>query len=151
MKRDLDVFSARLRGLQAIYNSSHAALVNWGRWSRDRYKIFPRVAAPSLWDQFKRDENDEYGEVTPDIEVSDEAPVKAEAAEMEEYSERDGTLLDERLHGPGGLCCELRYALRAAYVTREVPDEQFPRLAGCSEDAFLERMESSLMFVQRFV
>lgn len=148
------ILVGRIRNLQATYESEHAALVNWGHWSADRRGIFPTQAPPGIWDEFKRDENEAYGEVAEDElpELTDEAKTrKAEHLPTPEYDERKAVELDERIHGHGGLPVDFRHALRAAYVTREIPEHQFPREAGCTDDAFCERLESCLLFVGRFV
>lgn len=149
------VFIGRVRSIQSAHYRAHAALTNWGDWSADRKGIYPRLKPPSVWDQFKRDENEEYGEVKPEDErgpavAIQREPPKAEAAEKKAYNELEAIQLDERIHGYGGLPVEIRHALRAAYVTREVPEEQFPAASGCSEDAFCERLTAALDFVGRF-
>lgn len=152
MKRDIDtreVLIARIRGLQAIYPEGHAALVNWGRWSRDRAGIFPAGATPPrIWDEAVTSKFDDWGD---EQGVHDSQPVKAERAEREEYDERAGTVLDERIHHPSGLPPSLCQILKVAYVSRETPEDQFPRLAGCPEDTFCERLEECLKFVGRFI
>ena len=146
-----EVFTAQVRGLQAIYPEAHEALKNWAAWSRDRSGIFPAgITAPSLWDQFKRDENEDWGEEQPQVQVP-EAPVKAEAAEKQPYDERAGVILDERIHGPGGLPEYQRLVLKVAYVSTALPEDQFPRACGCPPHAFTERLEAALRFVGRFV
>jgi hypothetical protein len=147
--RDLPLLTARIRGLQAIYATEHARLVNWGNWSWDRRGIFPTLAPPSLWNQFKRNENEDYGEEQEKV-PADEAP-KTEPLPPRPYEELPAVILDERLHAAGGPAQFVRHVAKVAYVSREVPEEQFARLSGCSEDAFCERLEALLVFVRRFV
>ena len=161
MKRDIagaEITRARIRALQALYPNAHATLENWGAWSRDRHGIFPPENPPpspvyavidrSEWDR------DGYGEVEEQrvsearMEAEDR---KSERAEREEYDERLGTLLDERINDRALMPLYLREAVKVAYVSREVPEDQFPRLAGCTEDAFCERLEACLRFAGRFV
>jgi hypothetical protein len=103
-----------------------------------------------MWEQFKRDENEDYGDERP-LEERQDAPVKAEAAERPEYDEKLAILLDERIHGYGGLPEFQRLAIRMAYVSSEVPEYQFPVHCGCPLDAYCERLEASLRFVGRFI
>lgn len=157
MKRDIEageIFSARVRGLQAIYPEAHQALVNWGSWSRDRAGIFPPgIIPPGLWNEAVPSKFGDFADASDleRVEVVEQTEAKAEAAEKEPYDEKQGALLDERIHGLGGLAVYQREALRVAYVTREVPEDQFARLSGCTEDAFCERLEACLMFVRRFI
>lgn len=151
MKRldDRDAFVARVRTIQATHPAAHSAATNWGNWAADRRGIFPSQKGPGIWNWFKRDENDSYGEEvdTPVLE----APVKAEGPERPPYDELQGLRLDERIHGHGGLNEESRFVLRAAYVW-VLPDYQLPKAAGCrNEDQFCELLESSLKFIRRFV
>lgn len=145
------ILVGRIRTLQAIHSEAHKALINWGDWSADRRGIFPILAPPEMWDQFKRDEREDYGEEQAPAVTPEASTPKAERAPLRGYDERAGLALDERIHAAGGLPVEMRRAIRTAYVTREVPEEQFPRFAGCSEDAFCERLEACLLFVGRFV
>lgn len=145
------ILIGRIRGLQAAHREAHAALTNWGHWSADRRGIFPVLKPPSVWDQFKRDERDDYGEEQAAAVSAEKQKPKAEGIPRPEYNERQAVDLDERIHHPGGLATEMRYTLRAAYVTKEVPEHQFPRMVGCSDDAFCERLEACLSFVARFV
>lgn len=159
--RDLDwreIAAARIRALQGLHADAHAALLNWGAWSRDRRGIFPALAAPAMWDQFRRDGTEGYAEegegVKPgDTEPVETPPAKAEAAEREPYQELPARILDERMHGPGGLGNEIRRALRIAYVSVDIPEYQFPHLSSCggSVDRYCERLEEALRFVGRFV
>lgn len=156
MKRDFVDFSftEHVRALQAIHSEAHEALLNWGRWSRDLKRVFPpgipesptfREATPSKFGDFADDSD------LLRVEVVAQTETKAERSEEEPYDERSGALLDERIHGYGGLPIFIREVLKAAYVSREVPEEQFHRMAGCSRDAFRERLEAGLIFVRRFV
>lgn len=147
---DCDLETARIRGLQAIYAKSHAALSNWGRWSADRSDIYPKMNPPSIWDQFARSKVTEWGEEGEHAYAILQV-VKSEPAEKRPYDERTACKLDERLHGAGGLPDYIRLCLRTAYVTKEIPEDQFPRLSGCTLDAFCERLEAALRFVSRFV
>lgn len=145
------VLIGRIRAIQDAHGTAHRALINWGRWSADRRGIFPTLAPPAMWDQFKRDEREDYGEEQEPAVSIEKQPAKAEAPPMPEYNEREAVEIDERIHGYGGLSAEVRLAIRTAYATREVPEEQFPRLSGCGDDAFCERLAECLSFVGRFV
>lgn len=146
-----DAFIARVRMIQSLYPEAHAALVGWGRWSADRRGIFPQAyKRPAVWDQFKQSEAGDFGEEGEARKVVVPFAVKAEGPDRLPYDERSALILDERIHHPGGLSVEVRHTIRAAYVTREIPEDQFPRAAGCSEQAFCERLEAALIFARRF-
>lgn len=150
MVEENEILTARIRALQAMFWDAHAALREWGAWSMDRRGIYPVLSPPSVWDQFKRSEVEDYGEETDHAQVVT-TPVKAEGPDHEVYDEKLAVLLDERIHGPGGMPLHQREAIRLAYATREVPEYQFPRFAGCNLDAFCERLEGALVFVGRFI
>lgn len=146
------MFVERVRRLQDEHARAHQALVNWGSWSRDRRGIFPvQITPPKVWDQFKADENEEWGVIDDKTVLVESAePDKAERAEDDPYNELQGHQLDERLHGYGGLGYEVRIALRVAYVRRDIHEIQYPRAAGCGKDGFLERLEAGLKFAERW-
>ncbi len=157
MKRDLqdsEIIRARIRALQAIYYTEHSALCNWAKWSRDRAGIFPPgVTPPTMWAEALvskfgdfADEKDMDGR-----EIVEQTEAKAERADREEYDERAGEDLDQRIHNAHDFPAYQRDILKIAYVSREVPEDQFPRLAGCTEDTFCERLEGCLRFVSRHV
>jgi hypothetical protein len=152
--RDLDTFYAeRIRALQNSYPEAHDILVTWGKWSRDRHKVYPAGVSPKpMWEQAIQSNFDDLGE-DHDIpaERLAQADAKSEAPEREDYDEKTGREIDERIHAPGGLGTSVRLAIKVAYVSRYLPEDQFPRAAGCSEDAFRERLEEALRFVGRFV
>lgn len=155
MKRldDRDAFVARVRTIQGTYPAAHNALRNWGRWSGDQRGIFPKQSSPSIG--YCRSEGEEYGEETaPDAERRarlEEIPRKSEPMDRIPYDEKSAVILDERIHHAGGLGVDVRIALRVAYVSREIPEDQFPRRTGCLEDTFCERLEEALRFTRRFV
>lgn len=147
---DINEAAVRIRALQAMFAVEHAALRNWGAWAADLAGIYPSISRPHLWEQFDRRGADKDGwgvEQEPQVK---ESPVKAEPAEKRAYDEKLAVMLDERMHSPGGLPDYVRLAIRTAYVSHEVPDDQFPRLSGCTLDAFCERLEGALRFVGRF-
>jgi hypothetical protein len=146
-----DEARGRIRNLQSLYAAEHQALVNWGLWSTDRSRIFPSLTGPSIWDQFKRDENDPYGDESSAQKANPEEPAKAEAAERPPHNERQAIDLDQRIHGAGGLSLHIREAIRAAYCNLSATEAQYPQFAGCPLDALCERLEAALIFVRRFV
>lgn len=153
-----DVFPARIRGLQAIYQPAHTALINWGAWSRDRAGIFPAgIVSPTIWDAgaaFGQEEEQVlmqekgWGEAEA---VEGAAGIEKAEREHDPYSELAGSILDERLHSPGGPNQEIRRVLRIVYVLRDTHESLYPRAAGCGHDAFCERLETGLLFCGRFV
>jgi len=139
----------RIRNLQAIYQQEHLALVNWGLWSMDASRIFPKLTGPAIWNQYKYEEGD-YAEEVEDRLIP-AGPAKAEAAEKPPYDEKAAIELDERLHGIGCPSLYIREAIRAAYCNYEATEAQFPQFAGCPLDDFCERLEGALKFVRRFL
>lgn len=146
-----EAFVGRVRNLQETYPEAHASLTNWGNWAADLRGVFPKQTPPGLWNQFKQSEVQEWGEEQAPQRNVVPFPVKAEAAPRRRYDAKTAVILDERMHGPGGLNVETRHCLRVAYVSHEVPEAQFPTLSGCSDQAFCERLEAALKFVHRFV
>lgn len=145
------IFTARIRLLQSLYFQSHQALTDWGHWSADKRGMYPTMKPPSLWNNFKRSEVEEWGEETEAAMSQIKQEARAESLEIPPYNERTALQVDSRIHGYGGLADEYRRALRAAYVSREIPEDQFPKACGCCEDAFCERLEAGLRFVGRFL
>ena len=148
-----EILVLRIRGIQEQHAKAHAALVNWGAWSRDRAGLFPSDGRVGIWDAFSRTEwdRDGYGDQVAEESRLEADDRRAERADKEPYDELQGYVLDQRMHGPGGLPSLVRVALRTAYVSREIPEFQFPKLSGCSsDDSFCERLESALVFVGRF-
>ncbi len=145
------LFIARVRNLQAAHSLAHQALTNWGHWSADKRGMYPTLKPPSLWSQFKQSEADDYGEEIQAAMSVVKQEAKAEALEIPPYNELQALEIDARLHGYGGPSVEYRMAVRAAYVTREIPEDQFPKFCGCGEDAFCERLGEVLKFVGRFL
>jgi hypothetical protein len=145
--QETDLDTARIRALQEIYSEAHRALTHWGNWSSDRRGLIPRLGAPAVWRQMKRDEDDGYG---AEKGTTDGLQAKQERVHRG-YDQRLAVVLDERIHAPGGLPVEIRVALKTAYVSREIPEYQFPRASGCGIDAFCERLEAALRFTRRFI
>ena len=147
-----DLFPELVRAKQAIHQAGHLLLVNWGLWSRDRAGIFPHgVAPPHTWDEACGGLPDGYATEGEGQQTAILEPAKAEAPEDDPYDELRGLILDERIHSPGGPNQSVREALRIAYVRRGIHEIHYPRAAGCTPDAFLERLESGLMFAGRWV
>lgn len=146
-----EAFVGRVRNLQATYPEAHASLVNWGSWAADLRGVFPKLQNPAMWHQFKQSEVEEWGEEKKEPErVVVPFPVKAESAPRRRYESKAAVILDERMHSPGGLSVEVRHCLRVAYVSHEVPEAQFARLSGCTDQSFCERLEEALKFAARF-
>lgn len=145
-----DELVIRIRALQEMHSRAHQALLNWSRWSRDRRGIFPAISKPHIWQEYKQSEADDWGE---DHAVSNERLAqddrKTERPEDEAYDEKAAQTLDERIHSPMAPLY-LKQLLRTAYITRDVPEYQFPRACGCPPHAFTERLENALIFVGRF-
>lgn len=150
-RQELEI--ARFRALQAIYAEAHAALVNWGKWSRDERGIRPVEARTSIYDQIKEDDRagwaDEDDAQKPVYRIT--VRVKADRPEEESYDLKSAELLDIRMHAPGGLSETVRHVLRVAYVWRDIPEHQFPNRCSCGWDGVVERMEEALRFVGRWI
>lgn len=146
-----------IRALQDLYQAEHAALIQWGRWSRDRRGIYPPGVVPNpMWDaaptskwQFDAPEP-EAEEYRPHIPFVAE---KGDRPEDEDYDEKQAVALDERIHGPGGLGEALRSCLEVAYVTRYVQEHRFHRLCSppCQPETFRDRLAECYAFVSRFI
>lgn len=144
----VDIFPARVRGLQAIYPEAHQALCNWAAWSRDRAGIFPaQIVPPPTWNEATSGLPEGYAE--EETRADDGLQAKAERAEQEPYNELQGAALDQRINS-GMLCPEVARSLVIAYVWT-IPEYQFPARAGCLPDHFCERLETGLKFASRFV
>lgn len=146
-----DQIQIRIRDIQGSYPDEHWALVDWGVWSRTFVGFGQGVGRQSIWSQGKPDETDAYGDVEENAPVVVDAPAKNERVDESPEDPRRCVVLDERIHAPGGLNVETRHAIRAAYVLRYVLESQYHRAAGCSPDAFCERLEAALKFVRRFI
>lgn len=152
MKPDAEVFTAQVRALQSIYADAHRALVNWGAWSRDLRNVYPPgVVVSPTWREAQPSKFGDFADEDLEREIPAETEVKSESLAREPHDERAGSDLDQRIHAAGGLPYEIRMAVRTAYLTREIPEDQFPRMSGCSHDAFRERLEFALRFVGRFI
>jgi hypothetical protein len=155
--RDVDqeeVIRLELRELQGRYPREHQALINWGRWSRDRRGIYPAgVTAPSIWQEapsskWEFEEPEAYEPYIPVV-----AAQKGDRPETEDYDEKTAVLLDERIHGYGGLNETLRSCLEVAYLTRTVQENRFHRLCTppTTPSGFRERLTECLVFVGRWI
>lgn len=149
---DLDVFVAQVAALQNMQMKAHAALQNWGAWSRDR-GVGPRMARQHLLDQHDGDLEGygEDGDVLQRVEPQEAA--KMERKE-ETYEEKPAVILDERIHGSGGLPASIRMVLRVAYIDGgpDVGKWWSDGRADCAVPGhFLERLEAGLKFVGRFL
>lgn len=145
-----ELFTAQVRGLQSLYPTAHRALTNWGLWSMDRAGIFPSLSAPSMWDQAIHSKFGDFADEADDrAGYAEQTEFKAERIEQEPFDEKSANELDEWLHEGCGTEDErfpwsIRRCLIVAYVTREVPERDFPRLSKCGHDDFLARLESVL-------
>jgi hypothetical protein len=144
-----------IRDLQARYYTAHAALANWGRWSRDRRGIYPPgVVPPAIWNdapvsKWEIEEEPDYDPYKKILIVAE----KGDRLEEEDYDEKTAVMLDERIHGHGGLSESLRSALEVAYVTRYTPEDRMHKLTSppTTASGFRERLSACLVYVSRFV
>lgn len=156
--RDLDLEEIErhlVREVQGMYPKEHQALINWGRWSRDRRGIYPAgVTAPSIWQDAptsKWEFDDDPEEYSPHIPIV--AAAKGDRPEGEDYDEKSAVALDERIHGYGGLNETMRSVLEVAYLTRSVQENRFHKLCNppCQPATYRERLEDCLIFVSRWI
>jgi hypothetical protein len=138
-------FVAEVRGIQGFYPKAHQALRNWGFWSRDRSGIFPCISKPSIWDEYDSSKAD-FAEEGEGQQVVQQTEVKQERAETPDFNEKEAVELDELLHDR--FPYEIRKCLLVAYVTAEIPEEQFPRFSCCTHEGFLMSLTSSLHRIQ---
>lgn len=103
------------------------------------------------WAEFYRPAPEEYAD-EQDVKnaVKTDAPSRSEGPERVPYDEKQGYILDQRIHAPGGPCEDVRRVLRIAYCQRIVPESQWPRQAGCLPGRFKEDLADGLAFVARF-
>lgn len=151
MDQSIDMFPIRVRSLQGDFSPEHWALVDWGIWSRTLVGFEKGIGRQTVWTQGKPDETDPYGDIEGGEVVIVDAPAVNERIEESPEDPRRCYMLDERMHAPGGLSVEVRRALKAAYVRRYILECNYHREAGCSQDAFCERLEAGLRFVRRFI
>ena len=146
-----EVFTAQVRALQAMYPAAHAALCNWAYWSRDRVGIGPSEYLPPnpVFAAIDRGEwdRDGYGEIEPEgwTPPPTTGEERADRAEQEPYNEREADALDVYLHSR--FPWNVRKCLVAAYVSRTAPEQDFPGMARCSHEEFLNRLELVLVAI----
>ena len=138
-----DIFRGQVREIQTHYPAAHAALRNWGRWSRELHGIFPQIAQPG-WTEFYRAPQ-EWAEDPVALAPLPAAPqnARSERDREERADERSGVELDIRVHALH-FPTIWRRVLRAAYVTIEVPEDQFPTIAKVGAQGFLTFLDSAL-------
>jgi hypothetical protein len=144
-----------IRELQAKHHKAHEALQNWAKWSRDRRGIYPPGAVPpAIWNDapVSKWEFEEELDYNPYQKLNIQTAEKGDRPEEEDYDEKTAVVLDERIHGHGGLSEYQRSALEVAYVTRYTPEERFHKLCNppCQPSTFRERLGEALRFVERF-
>lgn len=152
------IYAAQVREIQAAFAVAHKALVQWGIWSRQRGGIFPSLAPPSMWEMYAPSDADkrEWVEASDQLIVVPQTEVKAEAANDDACDEKLAEEMDVLIH-------ELEFpavwrkCLSAAYVSREIPEYQFPREAtACrprgeriSHDTFLLMLDGALRHIEK--
>jgi hypothetical protein len=144
-----------IRDLQSQFHAAHEALANWGRWSRDKRGIYPPgVVPPAIWNdapvsKWEIEEEPDYDPYKKILTVAE----KGDRLEEEDYDEKTAVMLDERIHGHGGLSESLRSALEVAYVTRYTPEDRMHKLTSppTTASGFRERLSACLVYVSRFV
>lgn len=149
-----ELFTAEVRALQGIYPDGHKRLRNWGAWSRDRSGIFPTLSPPGLWAEAicsKFDDFADEGDLKKAEEdkryVTQTGDGKSERAETEPYDEKEANELDDFLHKR--FPWNVRKCLMVAYVTLELPENQFPHHACCTHPTFLANLSLVLSEVER--
>jgi hypothetical protein len=148
---DLDTFTAEVRALQMLYRDAHQALTNWAAWSRDCAPPCGYGVKPSPI--FREYRASDYEDIEDAPTTAVEAPVKAEAAEREPYDQTAAEVLNDRIHGPGGLSTTLRQTIRVAYFMRGILERQMPYACGWKqgqEHRFREDLADALAWVRRF-
>lgn len=143
-----------IRELQGRFPDEHQALANWAKWSRDRRGIYPAgVTAPGIWQEaptskWELDDPEAYEPHIPMI-----AAAKGDRPEAEDYDEKQAVMLDERIHGFGGLSESLRSVLEVAYLTRYLQEDRMHRFCHppTTHSGFRERLEECLRFVARWI
>lgn len=141
-----EVFTAEVRGIQALFPEAHQALLNWGRWCRDRVGIFPSgIVPPAIYESINRQEwdKDGYGEEQDEPQrLPTTETAKAERPDLDPYNEKEAIALDEFLHTR--FTWPYRRCLVVAYVLHDAHDYQYPSLSKCTHSEFLERLAGVL-------
>jgi hypothetical protein len=148
---DLDILAAEIQALQLLHPKAHEALTNWASWSRDCAAPCGYGIKPSPVFREYRASDYEEAEDTPTAVL--EAPVKAEAAEREDYDQTSAEVLNDRMHGPGGMPEVLRRTVKVAYFYRNILTRQMPYACGWKqgqEHRFKEDLADALAWAQRF-
>jgi hypothetical protein len=143
-------FVGEVRGIQGMHPKAHQALLNWAMWSRDLAGMCPTLAPPALWneaDPTKWGDFADEGDVQAAVIAPQAEPAKGEKAWAEpggrDYNEKEAIELDILLHReiPD---YAVRKCLLAAYVARDIPEEQYPLRSCCTHEGFLMSLTSSL-------
>jgi hypothetical protein len=149
---DLDTFTAEVRALQMLYRDAHQALTNWAAWSRDCAPPCGYGIKPSpVFREYRASDYEDADELANLATL--EAPVKAEAAEKEPYDQTAAEVLNDRIHGPGGLSPDQRQVIRVAYYVRGLLERQMPYACGWKqgqEHRFREDLADALAWTARF-
>ncbi len=151
------IFVGQVREIQGAFAIAHKALVQWGIWSRNRSGIYPTITSPSMWEQYAPNDKDlrEWVEASEDATIVPQLEIKAEAANDGDCDEKTAEELDILIHDQE-FPTIWRKCLSAAYVSREIPEYQFPREATVckprseriSHDTFLMMLDGALMHIQ---
>lgn len=155
--RDIDpaaIEREQIRALQDRYQAAHAALENWGAYSRDRDDRPAWITAPS-WphqvDSSKWEIEDE-GRYEVRVEYA-HPPERGDRREPEPHDEKAAIALCERIHGPGGLPDYLRATIKTAYYKPPIclSDCHIFCKPPTTQSGFRERLEECLKFVSRWI
>ena len=140
-----DVLTGRIRAIQSAYPEAHEALTNWGIWCRDLRGIHPGLASPGLWKSANVDQwgAEGWGDEQEPSKRLHVGPIKGERLEEGKADEKAATELDVRIHADN-FPPAWRKILKAAYVTAQVPEHQFPAVAGIGEETFLLFLDGAL-------
>lgn len=151
---DLDwqaIYAQQVRDIQASCPVAHAALKNWALWSRELQGVFPTLSPPGIWDLAKPGDPTDWVEAPADIQRVEQTEVKPERLEKPQTADaRLGEEIDIRIHALH-FPTIWRRCVRAAYLTREIPEYQMPREARVGHNGFLVFIDGALRYVDRML
>lgn len=147
---DLDeVFTGEVRSIQAAYPEAHEGLGHWGRWSRFRSGIYPRLNRPSIWQLGTALKPEDFADERDleRVEIREQVEIKPESSPIQRFDERLAVEIDCRVH-KDNYPIIWRRCIRAAYIY-QVPEFQYPRHSRCGHQGFLMFFDAALYRLQK--
>lgn len=139
---DLDwklIYANRIRAIEELYGDTHADLLEWGRWGRDRYPGRPRLMLSGIWTL--------PGETDPDRD-----PEAVPTGRPARIDERMVIALDAVINAQDFPALWVK-VLKANYIppkhcTHVLPEYQRPGAARIGMESFIEQLSLTLDFLR---